>query len=153
MSDRAPAVGEGVMDDRRDVVEQNRQLGRRFFAEQDALRGGPAPALCSPAYEAVLGGNPAVDRDGHEAFARAFYAAFPDLGHEVEEAIATGDRVAVRFVLKGTHTGAFFGIPPTGRPIAVRANVILHVASGRVSRLLGVFDEAGLLRQIGALPS
>jgi hypothetical protein len=29
----------------------------------------------------------------------------------------------------------------------------LHLAGGKVQRLLGVFDEAGLLRQLGALPS
>jgi hypothetical protein len=31
--------------------------------------------------------------------------------------------------------------------------VILYVSGGRVTKLLGMFDEAGLLRQIGVLPS
>jgi predicted ester cyclase len=58
--------------------------------------------------------------------------------------------VAVRFVLHGTHSGAFFGLPPTNRRIRVAAHVILHLAGDRVAKLLGVFDEAGLMRQLGA---
>jgi predicted ester cyclase len=90
---------------------------------------------------------------GHEAFARGFYAGFPDAIHTVEETIASEDRVVVRFVLRATHTGSFFGIPATGRAIEVPAHVIMHVANGQVHTLLGIFDEAGLLRQIGVLPT
>jgi predicted ester cyclase len=132
------------------AVDTHRALGHRFFQEQDRRRGGPAEALCAPEYVAVLGGNPPMDRAGHEGFALAFYGAFPDLHHEIEEVFATEDRVAVRFVLHGTHTGAFFGMPPTNRSINVAAHVILHVSDGRVTKLLGVFDEAGLMRQLTA---
>lgn len=134
-------------------MHDNCALARRFFAEQDRVRGGPAPELCATSYRAHLGGNPPVDREGHEAFARAFYGAFDGLQHSVEEVFGTDDRVAVRFVLRGLHTGSFFGIPPTGRPIAVAAHVLLEVEGGKVTKLSGIFDEAGMLRQLGALPS
>jgi steroid delta-isomerase-like uncharacterized protein len=143
----------GQVDDSRSALEENRALGKRFFAEQDRLRGGPAPDLCTPDYRAVLGGNPAIDRTGHEGFAQAFYAAFPDMRHEVEQVIADADAAVVRFVLRGTHTGAFFGIPATGKSVAISAHVILRIARGRVRELFGIFDEAGMLRQLGVLPS
>lgn len=127
-------------------------LARAFFAAQDRLAGGPDPALCAPGYRAELGGNPPVDLAGHAAFARAFYAGMPDIHHEVVEVIAGDGAVAVRFVLQGTHTGALLGIPASGRPVRIVANVLLHVEAGRVTRLQGVFDEAGMLRQIGVLP-
>ena len=133
------------------TVAANRALGRRFFEEQDRLRGGPAETLCAPGYTATLGGNPAMDRQGHEAFARGFYAGFPDVQHHIDEVIATDDRVAVRFTLRGTHDGNFFGIPATHKPVAVRATVVMHVTDGKVTALFGIFDEAGLLRQIGVL--
>ena len=135
------------------TTENLRALGRRFFEEQDRLRGGPAPDLCAPGYVALIGGNPPMPREGHEAFARAFYAAFPDIRHDIQDVFADADRVAVRFVLRGTHTGPFFGIPATERPVTVAAHVLMQVADGRVTKLAGIFDEAGLLRQIGALPS
>jgi steroid delta-isomerase-like uncharacterized protein len=138
----------------RDAAQHaNERLGRAFFAEQDRLRGGPAEALCATGYSATLGGGPALDRAAHEAFSRAFYAAFPDLEHRIEDVLATAESVVVRFVLHGTHGAEFFGIPATRRSIEVPAHVILHVRAGKVERLLGIFDEAGLLRQLGVLPS
>jgi len=92
-------------------------LARDFFAAQDRLRGGPDPALCTADYQAWLGGSPPVPREFHEGFARAFYAAFPDLAHAVDDVFAASDRAAVRFTLRGTHQGAFFGIPATGRAV------------------------------------
>jgi steroid delta-isomerase-like uncharacterized protein len=135
------------------AIETNLALGRRFFAEQDRLRGGPAEALCAAGYAARIGGAPAMSREGHEAFARAFYAAFPDMQHTVEDVFATADRVAVRFTINGTQTGAFFGMPPSGRRVTVSANILMRVADGKVRELVGVFDEAGLLRQLGVLPA
>ena len=60
--------------------------------------------------------------------------------------------MVVRFVLKGTHDGPFFGIPATNKKVSVAAHVILRVTDRKVTDLFGIFDEAGMLRQLGALP-
>ncbi len=127
------------------------QLARDFFASQDRLHGGPDPALCTTDYQARIGGWPPMPREGHEQFAQAFYQGFPDIYHTLDDVFSTDDRVAVRFVLNGTHTGSFMGIPPSGRSVSVVANVLMRIVDGRVAELLGIFDEAGLLRQIGVL--
>jgi predicted ester cyclase len=62
---------------------------------------------------------------------------------------ATDDRVAVRFILNGVHTADFYGMPASGRRVRIPANVILHVANGKVTKLFGIFDQAGMLRHIG----
>jgi steroid delta-isomerase-like uncharacterized protein len=139
------------MIDALDPAGTTRTIARQFFAGQDRLRGGPPPELCTADYQALLGGNPATGLAGHQAFASAFYAGFPDLHHEVTDVLVDGGAAAVRFVLHGTHLGDFFGIPATGRAVRVVANVLLDVDDGRVRRLRGVFDEAGLLRQLGVL--
>lgn len=129
-------------------AETTRALARRFFAEQDRLRGGPAAELCAPGYAAHLPGGPPLDCAGHQAFAATFYAAFPDLRHEVELIAADGDRVAVRFCLHGTHSGGFLGIAPTGRTIVVAATAILRVTATQVAELWAEFDRLGLLGQL-----
>ena len=138
-------------DTRPALVAANQALGERFFQEQDRLRGGPAPELCASSYTAVIGGYPPMDRAGHEGFARGFYQGFPDARHEIADVFATDDRVAVRFILHGTHTGNFFGIPGTGRTMKVAAHAMLTVADGKVTAITAVFDEATLLRQLGVL--
>jgi len=73
--------------------------------------------------------------------------------HQIEQVIANDTQVAVRFVLRGKHTGNFFGIPPTGKSVTVCAHVLMRINEGKVSELWGIFDEAGLLRQLGVLPA
>jgi hypothetical protein len=115
-------------------IETNHTLGRRFFEAQDRLRGGPDPALCAPGYIARLGSNPPMTLADHQGFASAFYAGFPD------------------FRLKGTHTGAFMGIPATGKPIDIGAIAIFRVDNGRVAGADGQFDQLGMMRQLGVVP-
>jgi predicted ester cyclase len=43
--------------------------------------------------------------------------AFPDLHAHIEDIVASQDKVAVRVRFRGTHSGEFLGIPPTGRTI------------------------------------
>jgi steroid delta-isomerase-like uncharacterized protein len=127
-------------------------IGRQFFEAQDRLRGGPAAELCAPDYVANIAGFPTFDLAGHQRFASAFYAAFPDLDHTVDDVVAENGKVSVRFTLTGTQRGEFNGIPATGRAIRVSAVAVLQVAGGRVRRLDAVFDQLGLLRQLGVLP-
>ena len=135
------------------MIESNRMLGRNFFAAQDHNHGPLDPALVTPDYKAILGGNPAMDRTGHDGFGAGFYVGFPDIKHHIEDVIATPDTAVVRFVLRGTHTGSFFGIPATNKTVAVTGHIILRIRDGKVHTLQGVFDEAGMLRQLGVLPS
>ncbi len=93
-----------------------------------------------------------MPREGHEQFAKAFYAAFPDLYHTVDQVIANDDGVAVRFTLRGTHKGEFMGIPATGRQVEVSATAMMRVVDGRVAEVDGIFDQIGLMRQLGVLP-
>jgi steroid delta-isomerase-like uncharacterized protein len=131
----------------------NAALGRAFFEAQDRLRGGPDDRLCAAAYSAQIGGNPPMSLEGHQQFATAFYSAFPDLQHSVDEVVADDASVAVRFTLRGLHSGAFMGIPPTGKSIEVGAVAILRVEDGRVRHLQGQFDQMGMMRQLGVLPA
>jgi hypothetical protein len=48
-------------------------------------------------------------------------SGFPDIQWTLDEMIAEGDKVAARFTMWGTHQGAFFGVPPSGKKIEVKA--------------------------------
>src|SRR4051812_5590503 len=49
----------------------------------------------------------------HEAM--AWFAAFPDLKLEIEQMFAAEDHVITRYQMRGTHGGAWMGIPATGK--------------------------------------
>jgi len=88
---------------------------------------------------------------GPQAF-RDYYAAIrsavPDARYEVEDLIAEGDRVVVRWRLLGTHRGDFRGIAPTGRAIALKGIAIYRVEGGKLMERWVVSDLHGLLEEI-----
>ena len=135
-----------------EIIEANRNLGRRFFQEQDQLHGGPADNFCAPVYTARLAGYPAMDLSGHKQFAAAWYSAFPDTHHTIEDVMADSNGATVRFTIRGTHKGAFNGVGPTGKSITVGGIAMMRVQAGKVVDLWAQFDQAGMLQQLGLRP-
>ena len=81
-----------------------------------------------------------------------FYTqVFPDLYVKGHEFIAEGDRVAVRWTATGTHRGAAFGVPPTGKRVKFGGITIFRIADGRIVEMWGAWDRLGMLQQIGFL--
>jgi len=76
--------------------------------------------------------------------------AFPDWHEQVEDIIAEGDRVVIRFTSTGTHLGDFGGIPPTGRKITISEVAIYRLADGKIVEQWGMPDIHGLLTQLTA---
>jgi steroid delta-isomerase-like uncharacterized protein len=93
---------------------------------------------------------------GYEGFKQltiAFRAAFPDIHVEIEDMLAEGDKVSARFRLRGTNTGSFQGMPPTGKAVNVNATGIFRVVDGRVTDNWVNMDFLGLLQQLGIVPA
>lgn len=134
-------------------ASDNAKLGAAFFRAQDRLKGGPDPDLCTADYTAHLVGFPAMPREGHQQFAEAFYAAFDGMNHTIDEVVADEGSVAVRFTLRGTHSGEFMGIPATGKHVEIAANAFIRVEGGEAAELHGSFDRMGLMQQLGVLPA
>ena len=129
------------------------QLAEQFFNGQDRLKGPPPADLLTASYRAEITGFPPMDAAAHADFARSFYAGFPDIHHTIDEVRATEDGAVVRFTLRGTHTGAFMGMPATNRRIEVSAIALMSVSGERVAHVRGMFDQLGLMRQLGVVPS
>ena len=75
--------------------------------------------------------------------------AFNDLTYEVKDVFGDGDRVAVRLVTRGTHTGEFMGKPPTGRQFEIEAIHIYRLENGRIAEHWAKRDDVRLAQQIG----
>jgi len=90
---------------------------------------------------------------GYLAIIGMMRGGFPDIQWTLEEMVAEGDRVAARFTMRGTHKGSFFGVPPTGKKIEVKAINFYRLRDGKFVEETGVPDLLGLLQQIGAVPA
>jgi len=76
--------------------------------------------------------------------------SFPDWHEQVEDIVAEGDRVVIRIHSTGTQLGAFNGIAPTGKKIAIEEIHIFRLDHGKIAEQWGMPDVHGLLEQLNA---
>src|SRR5215216_967778 len=117
------------------MTRTTEELARFFLEEQDRLKAGPPPELCTLDFSSAVNSNPPMSREAHDQFARMCYTAFPNLRHEIEDVFGMTSGAAVRFRLTGTQAEPFMGIPASGKAISVFGNVLIHVENGRVKKL------------------
>jgi predicted ester cyclase len=80
-------------------------------------------------------------------------AGFPDMHFTVDDLIAEGDKVATRSTAIGTHTGTWFGIPPTGKVVTLSGFSIYRIADGKLVEAWVQYDQLGMMQQLGVIPS
>lgn len=80
------------------------------------------------------------------------FTAFPDFSAELKQVMVEGDRVATHWVLAGTHKGALFGIPATGKSVRFQNVNIARVEGGRIVQFNSEVGWLAVLMQLGALP-
>lgn len=131
--------------------EQNKEIIRRFYEAVDRGRVEVLDEFIAP--DCVDHDPPPVPGlpSGLEGFResfRFFLTATPG-SHSVEDLIAEGDKVVARVTGRGTHEGAVFGIPPTGKHIEMTGIVIYRMADGKIVERWSQHDLMGLMRQLG----
>jgi steroid delta-isomerase-like uncharacterized protein len=88
-----------------------------------------------------------------QARVQTILAAFAPLRFRVEHLVAEDDQVVAHWSQSGTHTGAFLGIPPTGRQYTISGIDIHKLRDGRMAEHWHMVDLYGLLQQLGAIPA
>lgn len=80
-----------------------------------------------------------------------FHAAFPDMEAEIPRIMSQQDKVSFIYTLSGTHEGEFEGIPPTGQQMSAKGAAIVAIDGDTISEYRIVFDNLGMLEQLGVL--
>jgi len=135
-------------------LEENKAVIRRY---QDAHNTNNLETLdeivaADLITHSLLPGLP-PGREGGKQAHRMIVGAFPDLHTKIEDLIAEGDKVVMRFAATGTFKNEFIGLPPNGKTINFSGMVIFRLAGGKIVEHWGQADELGMMRQIGAIPS
>lgn len=128
----------------------NAELGERFaaiFNEQDL---SIADEVFAPDFVAhvTVSPTPTLDRKGWKAYLGGFRASFPDLRLDVKDMVTTGDMVILRVVLRGTQTGPFQDLPPSGKAVAFDGVAMHRVENSQIVEHWGVMDLLSLMQQL-----
>lgn len=144
----------GCAANREHALQPNKELVRHYF-EGWANRGDPAVADALIATNVVLRNPPHVVRSlaDYKQGMTAFHAAFPDLRFTIEEEIAEGNTVVIRWTLRATHQGEYQGRAPTGKKAMVTGISIFRIADGKIQEITVNMDRLGQFEQLGWLPA
>ena len=81
----------------------------------------------------------------------SLFKTFPDWNYVGEDILVDGTRGAQEFSVQATHSGAFMGLPPTGRRFDIRGVRMFQMKDGLIAHERRFYDFTGLLIQLGIL--
>ena len=129
----------------------NKALARRWFEE--VWNKGRVDAIdemfATDGRAFGLGDQPLVGPAEFKPFHATYRQAFPDMQIHIDEVIAEGDIVAMRWTASGTHRGNLMGLVATGRPSRFEGMSFLRMRDGKIVEGRNVFDQLGMLKQLG----
>lgn len=136
------------------VTEQNKRVMEQFVRFINTGDNRLGETIISPdvVFYAPTSPEPMHGFKGYADVLNMMRGAMPDVKWTVEEIIAEGDKVMVRFTMNGTQTQSFMGMPATCKPIKVTAMNIYELKDGRIIREHGLPDLFSMLIQLGILP-
>ncbi len=122
-------------------MEQNKKVMERFveFINTGNMEIGREIIAPDVIFYAPTSPEPMTGLEGYAAVLDMMRGAMPDVHWTVEETIAEGNKVMIRFTMSGTQTQPLMGIPATGKPIRVTAMNIYELRDGKIIREHG-FD-------------
>ena len=128
-----------------------RDVPTRLFAAFDAGDVAAVDLLVSPD---LLDHNPPPGAtsaiEGMKMMVAAMRDGFTNAHHEVVYQAETDDGwVVSQWVITGTHTGPWFGVPPTGRDVSISGIDLARVVDGRIVEIRHVEELLQLQMQLG----
>jgi steroid delta-isomerase-like uncharacterized protein len=133
-------------------TDENKQLLRRYYEE--VLNKGDVELLDELATANYIENDPLPGQgeqlDGLKGRVKAIQAGL-DPKFIIEDMIAEGDKVVVRWTNSGIHKGDFLGMPPTGKSFTIPGIDIHRLENGKMAEHWHVVDQLGQLMQLGII--
>ena len=133
-------------------VEENKAIVRRYQEIYNSNTLDALPEVVSEDLRTprIMSGVPS-GIEGAKIAHQIMLAGFPDYQTTIDDLIAEGDKVVARITMSGTQTGAFMGMPATGKYVEFTGIYIARIANGKIVEHWGEEDGVSLLTQLGAL--
>jgi predicted ester cyclase len=130
--------------------QTNKHIIRSLY--EDCINTGALERLDELVAPDYVGPQGEAGPDGFRKTIQGLRAGIPDIRFTIDELIAEGDGVAVRWTWRGTHTGTLRGLEPSQKPVTNAGIALYHLTEGKIVRAALQTDRVGFLQQIGVLP-
>jgi steroid delta-isomerase-like uncharacterized protein len=134
-------------------VNDERKARIRTFWDATWNRGDIAAidAMLTPGYIRYSIDPDPRDREYVKESVLTLRAAFPDLHSDIDEMIAEGDKIVIRWTAVGTHLGPFLGFPATGTRITTSGVLISRFVEDRIAEEWATWNAMDVLRDLGVI--
>lgn len=123
---------------------------RRYLDAWNARDAAAIMAAFAPGGTYADPSTPVIAGDAIGAYATRLWGAFPDLSFEVVSLAEAGPgRAVAEWVMRGTNTAPFMGLPPTGRAIVLPGVDVFDVGEDDITSVTGYFDTRAIPAQLG----
>jgi predicted ester cyclase len=141
------------------TIEENKTLVCRYFEEAPHN-----PSVCDEIFassflfhtiqhasitQQTTESNPQSEKAAYDWLSSVWS---PDWRMTVDEMIAEGDRVMVRWTFYGTQVGEYAGLPPTNRQVTYSGINIFRIENKKIAEIWDISDRLWLWQQLGVLP-
>jgi steroid delta-isomerase-like uncharacterized protein len=127
----------------------NKAIVRRIYEE--VLNTGKLELLTQMISDVYEGPRGIKGPDGFAAAIRPVRTAFPDIKYAIDDMIAEGNEVMIRWSWKGTNTASFDGFPATNKSVTHHAISIFQFDGNKISKAWMQADRLGFYQQIGVI--
>lgn len=137
------------------VQEENKAILRHKHVEELFNKGNSAVAdeIISPDYVYHGAAGETKGPEGVKQMVTTLRTAFPDVHFTIDDMVAEGDNVAVRYTWTGTHRGEYMGISPTGKQMSVTMAGFYRFAGGKELDVVTYVDMLNFYQQLGVVPT
>jgi steroid delta-isomerase-like uncharacterized protein len=132
-----------------------REFNQRVFVEGDVSFAEKMLSDDFVDYSPMPGtGKKTGDKASTIEMFRMMHDQFPDTKSEIQDIIASGNKVVVRTRMTGTDVKGFMpGMPATGKPYSIESiDVMTFDENGLNTEHVGIADVAGAMMQLGLMP-
>ena len=140
-------------------TKQNKELVRQIIRERNEFAGDAdkvrswgekyyAPGYI---YHNLIEGD--MNRKQLVQYFVSLMSTMPDHNKSIDDMVAEGDKVVIRYTVQGTQKGAILGIPATGKHVSIKACDIYKIEGGKILEWWEFPDYLGAMTQIGAVIS
>lgn len=91
--------------------------------------------------------------EGMRQWTSSVFSAFPNLHYTLVDHVENDGKLVLHWLAKGNHQGPLMRIPATGKNVFIHGMSILTFENDKIKHGQVMWDLAGVLRQIGLLPS
>jgi predicted ester cyclase len=135
------------------MSEQNKAVVRRLYEEHwNARNTALVSELFAPTVSLLTPDGALTGLDGASFLLQAYATAFPDFRLAIDDVVAEGDKVVVRYKFTGTHQGPLGDIAASGKRVSLTNGFgIFRLVAGKVNEGHLAWDKYTLLQQVGAL--